>query len=73
MTIATQIWPDAKGRFGPYGGLAVWLWRYVRVMQHFQSEYDLIVMLQARFLRLSVLLYNWCTLLELSQFSFTCL
>src|SRR5271169_5790123 len=20
MTIATQIWPDAKGRFGPYGG-----------------------------------------------------
>ena len=20
MTTATQIWPDAKGRFGPYGG-----------------------------------------------------
>ena len=20
MTIAPQIWPDAKGRFGPYGG-----------------------------------------------------
>ena len=20
MTAATQIWPDARGRFGPYGG-----------------------------------------------------
>src|ERR1700674_2062111 len=52
MTIATQIWPDAKGRFGPYGGRYVpetlvapleeleRVYEAARADQNFQRELD---------------------------------